>query len=241
MVSWCVVSSSSDILHDQPTWLWQEFSDTLQPAHWDHFFPYARRVRVLTYAPDPFPPHRLAPSVFSDLLRIRLARNVQILPGLHTLMWFSQHSEDLLDSCVLMHKHVRKFVGLIPFSTDSLTPEGEVEVEGNGEMAMCKAFLRHMSVWMPGLTEIDLRMRIAMRHVEKDVSALLQALPDLRHVSLPSYCFTSAIVSTLSELAHVGIVQFQYGLDRGVGDVRDVLVFAPVLKEGHFLRCMICR
>lgn len=155
--------------------------------------------------------------MFDELGRTRLRLN--ILPSLNTLDWVTSSLEDLALSVLFMHDRVKRFVVWLPLDEDRHAP---------------LSYFHDVLARMPKLTHLDLRMSIPVRFVEKDVCELFRGLPKLQEVVLPNFHLSTRILTELSLLPHIGVIQFEYGAEQGVGDAKDVQVVTPALSEGAF-------
>ncbi|EGN97651.1 hypothetical protein SERLA73DRAFT_57380 [Serpula lacrymans var. lacrymans S7.3] len=233
----CVCKHWSDIALDL---LWKNVDNLLQlinllaPVHisrgyymfvklpdanaWLRFQHYAKRVRTLRFCDnteDTGVQLRLRP-IFDDIARTRTA--LDILPNLHTLEWLTYQDNCMELSVLFMHTRVKHFVLSVPSDPEQSR----------------LAFFTDICARMPHLTELDLRIPFAMSNIEDDILALLRGLPNLRKVVFPEYHLTSKVVSQLSQLRRIGVVQFEHGDAQGCGSVQDVESFEPTLSEGAF-------
>lgn len=192
------------------------------PPDWKRFERYSRRVRRLRYSYSTAQTSkRLHTSVFTELASTRLS--MHILPNLHTLHWITYDNDELVLSKVFMHDRVKTFAVFIPVCASEsfvINPP--------------KQFFDEVIARMPALTHLDLRMQVPVRYVEDDVRSLLRSLPSLKEVVFPNYHITSGILTTLSAMPHIGLIQFEYGPDQGEGDSTDILSVAPSFSEGAF-------
>ncbi|KAH7925778.1 hypothetical protein BV22DRAFT_406666 [Leucogyrophana mollusca] len=185
----------------------------LPDAHdWTRFQKYAARVRRLRFAEHTCRRDMLP--ILDDIARTRTV--VDILPNMHTLEWIFFSAEYKERSILFMHKGVTNFAVSVP-SLQHGHPS-----------------FTDMCARMPRLTTIDLRIPFAMHLIEAEVISMLRSLPDLKKVVLPEYHITSAIFTQLSQMRHIGVVQFEYGERQGMGDSQDVVSFQPTLAEGAF-------
>jgi hypothetical protein len=72
---------------------------------------------------------------------------------------------------------------------------------------------------MPYLRSLDLRATYAARLIEADILELLRGLPDLKKVIFPEFYLMPTIVSKLSWMKHIKIIEDS---------------FVPVLEQGAF-------
>jgi hypothetical protein len=63
---------------------------------------------------------------------------------------------------------------------------------------------------------------------------LFPSLPKLQKVTMPRYHLTSRVAECLSRLEYLGVVEFQYREEQGIGNPGDVASFFPSLDEGAF-------
>lgn len=198
-----------------------------QSADWKRFDGYARRVHKLHY--NVTAPHHkhLHHSVFDQIGRTRL--NLIILPNLNSLEWVTHTVPDLIFSVLFMHDRVKHFGVWLPLYEHDYDHDSDRSLE-----LEVQAHFQDIVTRMSTLTHLDLRMNIAMRHIEKDICELLHGLPKLQELILPIFHQTSRIMTELSTLEHLGVIQFEYASEQGVGDINDILSFSPTLLQGAF-------
>ena len=141
-----------------------------------------------------------------------------MLPNLHTLEWLFESTHCMERATLFMHQRVRHIV--------ISAPPLHLQTKSSFFVDICAR--------MPHLRSLDLRVPYAARFIEADIIDLLRSLPDLKQVIFPEFYFTSAIVSELSRMTYINIVQFEHGAEQGLGEEMDVDPFAPHLKEGAF-------
>ena len=185
----------------------KEFERTPNTNDWKRFDRYSTRVRHFTYQATHHPVHQ---SLFDTMARTRT--RLDILPNMNTLSW----NAPLSLSIMFMHRGVKHFVVVIP--TD-------VEVA---------PFFQDIAARMPDLSHLDLRSRLPMRKIEDDTCTLLACLTKLQKITFPRFYFTTRVAESLSRLDALGVVEFQYHDEQGIGSPEDVADFCPTLTEGAF-------
>ncbi|KIJ94186.1 hypothetical protein K443DRAFT_683973 [Laccaria amethystina LaAM-08-1] len=184
-----------------------EFERTPDSNDWKRFDRYSTRVRHFTYQATHHPIHQ---SLFDAMARTRT--RLDILPNMNTLSW----NAPLSLSIMFMHRGVKHFVVVIP--TD-------VEVA---------PFFQDIAARMPDLCHLDLRSRLPVRNIEENTCILLSCLTKLQKITFPRFYFTTRVTESLSRLDALGVVEFQYHDEQGVGSPEDVADFCPTLTEGAF-------
>lgn len=193
----------------------QTFTRTLNAEDWRRFERYARRVRKLAYFRDrrdlksPY----LGSRVLDEIARSRTTLN--ILPNLSSLEW---HSDETRHAVVFMGQNVRRLSVFLHKSQHY--PLGD--------------FFKDIPARMPLLTHLDLAFEFSVRDIQADFITLIGEIPQLKKLTLPSYCFTSKIIEALSLLPCLETVQFEFYHRQGKGNPEDVVIFAPKLHEGAF-------
>lgn len=95
-------------------------------------------------------------------------------------------------------------------------------------------FFDNIPARMPHLTVLDLRTSRPASSIEKDFVHLLGDLPCLEKIVVPPYHTTSRIMEALAQLPNLGIIEFQYLQDQGIGDKVDVVHFDPHIPKDGF-------
>ncbi|KAI0795978.1 hypothetical protein C8Q75DRAFT_803032 [Abortiporus biennis] len=223
-----------------------EFERNIELHDWDRFNKYAKRVRFLGYSEYPpsteQPDISLSPTsppsfskstyihqcVFDEIARTRLS--LHILPNLHSLVWVSACMSRMRLSLLFSHPDITD-LGLYLHN-----PPPNVDATHTEPFpSPLNIFLSELPHRMPNLTSLDLRFKFPVRHIEKVVtSSLLPSLPALKRVIFPLFTLSSSIMSALSKLPHIRVVQFEFMENQGMGDIRDIMTFSPVLEQGAF-------
>ncbi|KAG2113408.1 uncharacterized protein F5147DRAFT_680821 [Suillus discolor] len=180
---------------------------------WTRFQRYANRVRILRFQQDRDIDYS---GLLDDMARTRTT--LDMLPNLHTLEWIYEDVECMERATLFMHQRLRRLV----ISAPPVRHKDKV------------SFFLDVCVRAPHLHSLDLRVPYRVQHIETAILELLRGLPDLKTIILPEFFLTSSIVSELSRMKHINIVQFEYGREQGFGEEKDVDIFAPVLEEGAF-------
>ncbi|KAH7914881.1 hypothetical protein BJ138DRAFT_1176931 [Hygrophoropsis aurantiaca] len=188
------------------------FQGTPDAHDWARFQKYAARVRRLSFR-EHMDTHNIV-SVLDDVARTRTV--VDILPHTHTLEWIYSSVEYMDRSVLFMHNGITNLTVAVP------------------PLHFDRPVFSDMCARMPRLLALDLRVPFAMNLIEDDIISMLQNLPGLKKIALPEYHVTSAIITQLSKMKHIGVVQFEYGEEQGMGDPEDVVPFNPTLGEGAF-------
>jgi hypothetical protein len=211
----------------------QELTRLPTSTDYPRFMRYARLVRRLSYNVNS-PTHReIHHTVFDAIARTRM--RMELLPNLTELEWIVNYgvvtdlATDVSMSVLFMHAGVKKFVVWLPFDWN-VGVSDEVPAVGSGE-----PYIREIATRMPHLTHLDLRTYTAMHILQPSVTtSLFPHLFSLQTLILPNYHLTSSVLTTLSRLPHLGVIQFEYGSDQGDGDADDVQIVSPTLEEGAF-------
>ncbi|KAG1869261.1 hypothetical protein C8R48DRAFT_631791 [Suillus tomentosus] len=180
---------------------------------WTRFQRYANRVRILRFQQDTDIDYS---GLLDDMARTRTT--LDMLPNLHTLEWIYEDVDCMERATLFMHQRLRHLV----ISAPPLRHKDKV------------SFFLDVCVRAPHLHSLDLRVPYRVQHIETAILELLRGLPDLKTIIFPEFFLTSSIVSELSRMKHINIVQFEYGHEQGFGEEKDVDVFAPVFEEGAF-------
>jgi len=154
--------------------------------------------------------------MLDDMARTRTT--LEVLPNLHTLEWLFGNIDCMERAMLFMHQRVRHLI----ISAPPLSLQNK------------SSFFVDICARMPYLHSLDLRVPYAASFIEADILELLRSLPELKKVIFPEFYFTSTIVSELSRMKNINIVQFEHGLVQGLGEEKDVASFAPVLEQGAF-------
>jgi hypothetical protein len=154
--------------------------------------------------------------MLDDMARARTT--LEIFPNLHTLEWLFEDTENMERATLFMHQRVRHLI----ISAPPLEHQTKT------------SFFVDIYARMPHLHSLDLRVPYAASFIEADLLELLRNLPDLNKVIFPEFYFTSTIVSELSRMKHVAVVQFEHGPEQGLGEQHDVDSFFPILEQGAF-------
>ncbi|KAG1743811.1 hypothetical protein EDB19DRAFT_540921 [Suillus lakei] len=154
--------------------------------------------------------------LLDDMARTRTT--LDMLPNLHTLEWIYEDVDCMERATLFMHQRLRHLI----MSAPPLRHKDRV------------SFFVDVCVRAPYLHSLDLRVPYRVHFIETAILELLRGLPDLKKIILPEFFLTSTIVSELSRMKHINIVQFEYGHEQGFGEERDVDTFAPVLEQGAF-------
>ncbi|KAG1744906.1 uncharacterized protein EDB91DRAFT_1121572 [Suillus paluster] len=180
---------------------------------WARFQKYAHRVRTLRFQQEMDADYS---GLLDDMARTRTT--LEMLPNLHTLEWLFEDVDCMERATLFMHQRVKHLIiSAPPFRYKTKTP-----------------FFVDICVRVPHLQLLDLRIPYRAECIETTILELLRGLPDLKKIIFPEFFLTSTIVSELSRMKHINIVQFEYGYEQGFGDERDVDSFAPVLEQGAF-------
>lgn len=180
---------------------------------WARFQKYANRVRILRFQQDSDVHYT---GLLDDMARTRTT--LDMLPNLHTLEWIYEDVDCMERATLFMHPRLRHLI----ISAPPLSYKEKV------------SFVLDVCVRAPHLHSLDLRVPYRVQYIETAILELLQGLPDLKKVIFPEFFLTSSIVSELSRMKHINIVQFEYGHEQGFGEEKDVDTFAPVLEQGAF-------
>ncbi|KAG1772489.1 hypothetical protein EV702DRAFT_1033633 [Suillus placidus] len=180
---------------------------------WARFQKYANRVRILRFQQDSDVDYS---GLLDDMARTRTT--LDMLPNLHTLEWVYEDVDCMERATLFMHQRLRHLI----ISAPPLRHKDRV------------SFFLDVCVRAPHLHSLDLRVPYRAQHIETAILELLRGLPDLKKVIFPEFFLTSSIVSELSRMKHINIVQFEYGHEQGFGEEKDVDTFAPVLEQGAF-------
>lgn len=86
----------------------------------------------------------------------------------------------------------------------------------------------------PGLTKLEVRSHHAVREVQDDLLLLFRGLSELRHVILPLYFLTSAMLAELSKAPKLETIELSDPVENGLGNSGDVQEFRPILETGAF-------
>ncbi|OAX37634.1 hypothetical protein K503DRAFT_719480 [Rhizopogon vinicolor AM-OR11-026] len=189
-----------------------DFDGQPDSRDWARFQKYADRVRTLRYQQG----IEDYSSMLDDMARTRT--KLEMLPNLHTLEWLFEDIYSMERATLFMHQRVRHLV----ISAPPL------------QLPTKSSFFVDIYARMPHLHTIDLRVPYAASVIEADILELLRSLPHLKKVIFPEFYFTSNILSELSRMKHINIVQFEHGPEQGLGEEKDVVSFAPVLEQGAF-------
>lgn len=206
------------------------FSRPIEPADWERFNRYARRVRTLRYSAH----CGVSPQAFDDVARTR--RELNILPNLERLEWVHLDSEIRPKNEVRPFKsveHETTLVELMRLSTmfmHSNINRLDVEIRRLPNQSILP-FFQDILLRVPNLKELDLRFAFPVHEIEPELVDLLTGLPLLKTCILPLYSVTSKVMEALSKLPSVATVQFEFLGAQGRGSVDDVMKFQPRLRN----------
>ncbi|KAG1857028.1 hypothetical protein DFJ58DRAFT_727051 [Suillus subalutaceus] len=171
------------------------------------------RVRILRFQQDGDVYYT---GLLDDMARTRTT--LDMLPNLHTLEWIYEDVDCMERATLFMHQRLRHLI----ISAPPLRYKDKV------------SFFLDVCIRAPHLHSLDLRVPYRVQYIETAILELLRGLPDLKKVIFPEFFLTSSIVSELSRMKHINIVQFEYGHEQGFGEEKDVDTFSPVLEQGAF-------
>lgn len=180
---------------------------------WARFQKYANRVRILRFQQDNDLDYS---GLLDDMARTRTT--LDMLPNLHTLEWVYEDVDCMERATLFMHQRLRHLI----ISAPPLRYKDKVP------------FFLDVCVRAPHLHSLDLRVPYRVQYIETAILELLRGLPDLKKVIFPEFFLTANIVSELSRMKHIHIVQFEHGHEQGYGEEKDVDTFEPVLEQGAF-------
>lgn len=192
----------------------QCFERKLEPRDWSRFMIYARRIRQFTYEDLGHAP-KLSTAALAEISETRTS--LSLLPRLREFTYITAFPTQRRFAVLFMNESVRRFTFRLDDEPEPLRP-----------------FFDNIPARMPHLMVLDLRTSRSASSIEKDFVHLLSELPCLEKVVLPLYHVTDSIMGALAKLPNLGVIEFQYLQDQGIGDKADVENFDPHVTEDGF-------
>ncbi|KAI6026073.1 hypothetical protein EDC04DRAFT_2573601 [Pisolithus marmoratus] len=190
-----------------------QFENMPGVSDWTRFRKYARRVRRLRFDFD-----SAEGGVETALDDVAMTRtSFEILPNLHELVWICSGWRDLQRCLLFLH-------GRLKHLTLSICPDLEES----------DPLLTDICARAPNLESLKLYVQEPDMQMSGHIEVILQNLHYLRKIILPEFHFTSEVIQQLSRMPNLGVIEFQYDLEMGAGDPRNVERFVPVLAYGAF-------
>ncbi|RPD68830.1 hypothetical protein L226DRAFT_540367 [Lentinus tigrinus ALCF2SS1-7] len=98
----------------------------------------------------------------------------------------------------------------------------------------CTDYITQVCSRSPSLTNLDLCLEEHMGNFEDYVLVLLRGLPHLQRVSVPIYALTPRLLTELSRLKHIAIINLTHPARAEPGNRADVAHFSPTLANNAF-------
>ncbi|EIN06479.1 hypothetical protein PUNSTDRAFT_127250 [Punctularia strigosozonata HHB-11173 SS5] len=212
----------------EPGSLALEFYRTPTPSDWARFHRYASRVRSLAVCTGGTGSHRratLSSNAWDDIARTRTSLN--IFPSLNRLSLAAKRTAHLRDFVTLMQPNIKHL------NMKLRNPAFEEEDLGSVPYGL---FFQNIGTRMPNLLSLNVSVfsYFPLSIIEEDFIELLSKLRRLEKVVLPIYWVSSRVVSELSRLPYLKVLQFEHFPEQGYGDASDCSPFSPALEEDAF-------
>lgn len=196
----------------------QKFKRLLHTSDWPRCDRYAYRIRALDI--DDRRPNakgrQLDPSVFDEVERT--CPRQDLLPNLISMSCSSIDPLKQYRSLYLLHSAVRQFT---------------FHAHASQEHPL-SAYVESIQHKAPLLTKLEVRSHHATHELQDDLLPLFRGLHGLRHVVIPLYFLTGALLATLAEVPRLETIKLAAPVERGIGDSADVQDLNATLQQGAF-------
>lgn len=205
----------------------QKFDQRVTPDRWKRFLVYSTRVRRLEIGTYDLHTRALDDSVFAEIARTRPTLN--LFPNLIHLRILHASLRQLEHMIMFLHSNI----SILTINFKRVAGAASTD-EINAPLDGVKRFIEEIGVRTPNLTALDIRMRFPISLVEAELCKLFRGLKSLKKLTLSPYALTSQIMSALSTLPNLGVVQYNFVEELARGQSTEVPKCTPELQQGSF-------